>query len=1071
MVWRKWIVRGVVYGIIGAAAAAALGYQRWTNPGAVRDQVIDKISEVFPGAQVSVDSARLRILGGIQLDGLRLSRRDDPEKHEFLNVPSAIFYHDKQKILDGQLALLKIELIRPRLRIRRERDGTWNLHGLLRTPGSAPDTAKPALVIHQGTLILEDHLDPDKATTLEINDVNLTVINDPLPCVTIKGGGNSDLLGKLSLQGALDRTTGEAHLAFRASEIPLTQNLVARLPVQCPSDIFVGLQLSATASIEGKASYHPRQPQPFYYDVRCEIKNGKLQHPKLPLALENLHVKFRAANGELHLEKLTARSGATEIAAHGVSQLPACQQEFEVDLELRHVLLGKEFSDRLPAKLRDLHELFKPRGPTTIHVACARHEGQFVTLSSGKPSRISIQPESISLAFKNFPYPLQRAVGAVHYDLLSRRVDIDLTAYASEKAVFLFGHWTGEGADADVSLDLRADDVPVNERLLSALPTAPINLQRFVESFHAVGKFDVKANISHKPGKDWQNEYHIRVRDTAVQWDNFPVRVTNVGGFIDVYPDHWEFHQFHGAHNGGQILIHGKSIPKIDAKGEKSHGISLEITGQDVPLGDDMRDALRDAQPSMPGLYKAWETFKPQGKLNFTAAVNRPTADVRDLDVNVKADGGSAQPTFFPYRFDDIHGQFRFHNYSLAIAQFRAKHNETSIALERGTVDLDTRGGYYADLADVQLGAFRLDDDFVRALPPGKLPTTVKSLQLHDPLKIATRLVIAQAPETGKAPDIFWEGKAWMYGANVTAGLDFKNVTAELACLGRYNGQIVGVDGNLRAEQALLYNQPFKKVHAKFQMRDASPDVLLVNLRAPIFNGDVVGQMRVDFNSALRYEMNMTFSQINLAEFARHNLGPHSEISGVGNARIFLRGMGNDIETLDGNGAIDIPRGHLYNLPFLLDLLRFLGTHGADRTAFEEFHATFGVLGKKVNVQKVELLGSTVSLCGKGEFDLGSKKLQLDIYPMWGRIEQLLPPQIRPLPTNFSKNLLIVEVRGTTTGDTKDLKYTMKPVPAIVDPLLLLRDRVMGTPNANAPEFRPPGIDLSLPPAPENDRR
>ena len=30
---------------------------------------------------------------------------------------------------------------------------------------------------------------------------------------------------------------------------------------------------------------------------------------------------------------------------------------------------------------------------------------------------------------------------------------------------------------------------------------------------------------------------------------------------------------------------------------------------------------------------------------------------------------------------------------------------------------------------------------------------------------------------------------------------------------------------------------------------------------------------------------------------------------------------------------------------------------------------------------------------------------------------------------------------------------------------------VLGTPNANAPELRLPGIDLSLPRAPENDRR
>src|SRR5437016_3258175 len=145
MVWRKWIVRGIVWGIFSAVGLGAVAYQRWTNPGAVREQVIAEIGKTFPGAHVSVDSARLRILGGIQPNGLRLTRADDSEKSEFLHVPSAIFYHDKEKILDGELRLRKIELIRPRLRLRRERDGSWNLKDLLRKPSDGPMTPVPAI--------------------------------------------------------------------------------------------------------------------------------------------------------------------------------------------------------------------------------------------------------------------------------------------------------------------------------------------------------------------------------------------------------------------------------------------------------------------------------------------------------------------------------------------------------------------------------------------------------------------------------------------------------------------------------------------------------------------------------------------------------------------------------------------------------------------------------------------------------------------------------------------------------------------------------------------------------------
>ena len=927
MAWRKWIVRGIVYGILGAVAIAALIYQRWTNPGAVREQIIAEISKAFPGAQVSVDSARLRILGGIQLNGLRLTRGDDPGKHEFLHVPSAIFYHDKQKILEGEFTLHKIELIRPRLRIRRERDGTWNLKDLVRKTTTSPTTALPAIVIHQGTLIFEDRSDTGRATSLEINDVSLTIINDPLPRVTIRGGANSELLGKLQLHGSVDRLSNDAFLAFRATQIPLTQTLLERLPIQCPSGLFVGLQLRATANVEGTLSYHPRQPQAMYYDVHCEVKQGTLQHPQLPLPLDNLNVKLHCNNGEVQLEILTARSGATEIEARGIGQLPLLEQEFEVQLDLKHVMLGRELAERLPVKIRDLHDLFQPDGPTTIHIACAKHQGEWEPLASGEPSQVSLRPEGVALAFKNFPYPLERATGSVDYNLLNQRVDIKLEARAGDRPVILSGHWKGEGPQADVDFKIIAEGVTIDEKLSQALHTDSLeNLRKFGESFHATGKLNVFAQIKHEPGQSFRNVFRLHFHEAAICWDNFPYPLKNVSGTINIYPDHWAFHDFQGTHNGGHVLVHGKSIPK-DEKGD-DHGISLEITGRNVALDEDLHEALRP----MKELHKTWETFNPTGQLYFTASVNRPSADLNDLEVHVDARGCTAKPAFFPYRIQDITGQFRFHKMRLEISKVRAKHEQAMIALDTGTVDLNPRGGYYAKLFDVQVNGLRLDEEFTEALPK-KLQDAAKMLQLQNPLRLKTQVVIAQPPETGKPPDIYWDGQLWMYEAKFTTGLEFKNVTGTLASIGRVNGkEIIGVDGNLLLEKATLYDQPFKDVHAKFQMRDTSPDVLLVGLRAPIFGGDLTGQIRVDLNSSLRYEMNLTASQINVAEFGRQNLGPKSQISGIASARLYLKGLASGFDSLEGNGAVDIPRGHLYNLPFLHDLLKFLGLHGADRT-------------------------------------------------------------------------------------------------------------------------------------------
>src|SRR5262249_30396310 len=154
MPWRKWLVRGLVFSLVALSVAAVLLYQHFTNPAAARRQGLDQLSRDFIGARVSVESARFRLPGGLDVRAPRLSRRDDLDKADFLYVPSAVIYLDKEQLLDGKQAVRKVELHRPRLRVVRGRDGRWNLAGVL-----APvDLSRrvPTIVVQQGTIVFED---------------------------------------------------------------------------------------------------------------------------------------------------------------------------------------------------------------------------------------------------------------------------------------------------------------------------------------------------------------------------------------------------------------------------------------------------------------------------------------------------------------------------------------------------------------------------------------------------------------------------------------------------------------------------------------------------------------------------------------------------------------------------------------------------------------------------------------------------------------------------------------------------------------------------------------------------
>ena len=469
-------------------------------------------------------------------------------------------------------------------------------------------------------------------------------------------------------------------------------------------------------------------------------------------------------------------------------------------------------------------------------------------------------------------------------------------------------------------------------------------------------------------------------------------------------------------------------------------GLTLKIAGNNVALDEDLHKALLP----MPQMARVWESFRPRGRLNFKANIDRLPHQPQDMDILVDdVRGCSIEPLFFPYALNDLSGQFRFRKNRLEARQVRAKHETTTFEMDEGTVDLRPGGGYYTDFTELKVKQLRADETFIKALPK-PMRSFVTTLQINTPIDLKTRLVIAQSSEPGSLPSIGWDGKALLSKAHLGVGIEWNDVDGVVACSGRHNGlQMQALQGNLMLDQATAFKQTFKNIHGKFHVRDEAPEIFNLDVNAPIFGGDVTGQVRVEMTSAMRYELNLTASQINLQEFAQHNLGKKSQINGKMFGRLHLNGQGNNFETLDGNGSIDVPSGRLYNLPLLLDLLKFLGLRWPDRTAFEELHALFSIHGMRVAMSKLQLTGNAVSLTGQGDFKLDGTDLNLNFYPSWGRIKDFWPQSIRFISPAISKNLLTIEMRGQVDSNPDHLKFNKRIVPFLVDPLMQVRDRMI----------------------------
>ena len=1033
MSWRKWFVRGLVFTIAGACAMGYLLYQRWTNPAAVREQVLAKLKSYFPGAQVTLDNASLRLFGGIQVHDLRLTRKDDSQA-DVASIPSAILYHDKEKILDGALTFRKVLLHRPRLRLQRGPDGAWNFQGL--TSSLPSQAALPTLVIHQGTLILDDRADDAKPTTLEISDVNLTIINDPLQVVHFTGSGRSELTGKIQLKGQYQRESRELSLTVKAPELPLTTALVEKIRPLCRQDKLNGLMLEGKADIEVRVGYQPSAEVPFSYDVRCQVKPTTIHHPLLPFPLRQVQATLAISQGLVRVEKFVAVAGAAEMRGSALGLLPNLDQTFEANLEVSHLALTETLFAKLPEKMQLLYKAFQPKGLATVKIACAKRGGQWTRRTDGGVSTMQLIPEGLELCFARFPYPLREMTGLVELNLLTNQTNVDAAGLAGGSPFVLRGIWRGQGTEAEARFDLQAADVPLDDMILNALP---VSFQKLARSFNATGRGDIKGYIRLLPGNPvYQNEFHVRFHECTVAWDYFPYPLKEVSGYLDIYPHYCEFREFQGTHNGGQVALQGKLVQKNNDP-KSPYGLSLDIQGTKIQLNQDLHQAFTP----MPQMARAYETFRPVGAMNFHAVIDRPDTQKPDMDLRLSVANAGAEPVFFPYRLEAIAGQFRYDGQRLEITDFSAKHQQTRIRLDHGLVKLFPGGGYFADLPELIVHNLYVDETLIRALPK-MLQGTAASMQLKDPVILKSRVVVSQGAEPGSLPDLGWDGLLWLKNATLTAGIEFSNVTGVLAARGRYNGrQMQGLTGNVLLDQATVYKQPFRRVQANFQITEANPDLMLVGLKAPLFGGDVSGQMRIHFGSDFRYGMNLTASQIDLEQLAQHNqLGPKSKMSGLAEGRLVLTGQGASRETLDGNGAIDVRNGKLINLPFLIDLIKFLGLRWPDRTAFEELHALFNINGPRMGIRRLDLVGNAVSLSGQGELNLDGTDLNLDFYPSWARMDQFLPQAARPFPPIVSKNLMTIEVRGKVGGGKDDMQFHMRPLPAVVDPLMQIRNLI-----------------------------
>jgi hypothetical protein len=1057
MVWKKWAVRGLVFCILGGLALVGILYRYFTNPEAVRGQVLARVEAEFVGVHAGVGSARLRLFGGIAVQELRLSRRDDLDRTDFLYVPTAIIYHDKEKILKGERSIRKVEIHRPRLRAVRDRDGRWNLAGLL----GETDLRRrlPTLVIQQGTLVIEDRRAPPGTAPVEIKNLQLTMVNDPLPLVTFEGTGSCAVVGPLRIRGRWQRGGGPVTLTVEAPAFAIGPELAQHISGYCPQTAADARNLWGKGRLQATLTWAPQASPPLAYAVTGELTEGGFSHARLPWPLEGLRGKFLCADGQFPHAELHARAGPIELdlVARDLAfdrGAPASWTDAvrQLDVTARHVPVDADLFRRLPPELAEFRREYSPSGVATIRLAHRR-------LGPGRWRRdLTLEAEDMGAVYEDFTYPVRKIRGTITMQTLGTAretglsagfaedslVKIDLLGEAGGRPVRLKGEVEGERGAARIHLDLTGNDLPVDRPLLDALPP---RTRKAALSFSPTGLVDFRVEIRRPRGRRKSaTRFLVHLHDGTACYDVFPLPLTDVSGTLDVQPDHWAFRDFVGHHQDGEIRASGRSFPLLkeartvirvtapppegtprsspDADDEK---VSVVIEGRNLPLDDPFRTALAHGRPA---LARAWDAFRLAGRMNFRAQIDDVPDQPQDIDVTVGISGCQMRPDFFDYPLEQVTATVRYVKDSAWLHDFEGRHGDTVVRVKRGRVYLPREGGFWAELNRLVMDRLRIDADLLHAVPPG-MRKGLTSLELRNPINVNALLIAQQSADPTARTLLYWRGGAELKDVAFSTGVDWSGVTGAISCEGRHNGeQLEDVVGNVYFQKATVLGQPLRNLHAPLVVLKGQPDILRIppGLKADLFGGTVGGEARVEFGSIFRYEMRLGVSGLQLEQFGRHNLGGKAELSGVATANLHLKDEGAGLE---GKGVVDVPSGKLYRLPLLLDLLKWLGLRPPDRTAFEQAHVAFGINGTRIQVTQLDLVGNAISVRGTGTMNLDGTDLNLDLNADWGRVPELLPPALTGLSREISNQLLRIKVRGRLDNVRFDKEF----VPVVTDPL------------------------------------
>jgi len=799
----KCVQWGVSLTLVIALVGSVLIYLHINDQ--IRSHLQKKLAEHYRQFRVRVRAARIVQGKGIEIRGLSLTLRGEAgAAGPMVDIDEILVVCDPNMpdLVQDQLQVEKILIRRPRFRAARGKDGSWDVAGLVPLPNLSDSS--PEAIIQNGIVQIVDAT-KSAASSLTLREVNLQIHaqqagaapgtpSDPQASLKFQGSLRGQHVKRAEFAGSLNPDGGDWRFQGSIEGLGLSPELLAALPDVLPTEARQLETLRAQARIRFDISSNRRQSPQLQYQADCEVWRGQLAHPRLPLPLTDLHAKLRVTTGLITLEQLTARHGETTLSLSGEQAGLEPGSPLTLTAEIRRLKLQRELVEGRHEQAIELWDQYQPTGTADVDVKLA-YDGVH-----WQPE-ITVRCEELTLTYYKFPVRLTDGAGWISYR--DDRLLADLTAHLGDRPIRIYADILQPGPQATGAIELRGSEIPVDEKLVAALPEGP---REFTRSLNASGSFQFYWRTWRDDPRVADPHHHMALNfnECAMKFDKFAYPLSKIRGTVEMLDDRWSFRGLEGENDTGRVLCNGEIVPEKEGQ---DNVLRLTFEAESVPLEAELKNALK------PDAQQVWEHLNPRGQIDLTAHLTYPFAGTQpELTVNVRPAGEntSLEPDFFPYSIEKLSGSATFREGGVVVEELRGQHGRTRIAT-RGQAATQPDGSWYFALHDLYVDRLKADHDLLVALPAG-LRSVVGRLSPTGPINMRGWISLAKAAEEDAPLTSRWDLSFNVHRSSINCGLPLTNVYGDVRLRGQYDGEQFTSQGELAIDSLTYQNIQFTDV-------------------------------------------------------------------------------------------------------------------------------------------------------------------------------------------------------------------------------------------------------------------